>query len=139
MKRTILIIIIALLGIGIFTYPYIANYFSERNASRVIDNYDKIISNKDTAFLEEEKRKAKEYNDKLSGKSIKAPFLEDTGTVMDSDYINILNIDGVMGYVRIPKINVNLSIYHGTSETVLQKGVGHLEGAALPIGGVRDT
>ena len=64
-------------------------------------------------------------------------FVMGSGYVLPENYEEVLNIngDGVMGYVNIPKIDVYLPIYHGTSEEVLQEGAGHLEATALPIGG----
>ena len=54
---------------------------------------------------------------------------------LQDNYKELLNIDGIMGYVEIPAIDVKLSIFHGTSDATLQKGIGHLEGSSLPIGG----
>ena len=66
------------------------------------------------------------------------PFdLEAQRNLKNSDYYNILNIgnDNIIGYIKIPKINVSLPIYHGTSEDVLKRGVGHLQNTSFPIGG----
>lgn len=64
-------------------------------------------------------------------------FGEEDQELEDTDYWKVLNVggDGVMGYLSIPKINIKLSIYHGTADDVLQTGVGHLNGTKLPIGG----
>ena len=80
-------------------------------------------------------KKAREYNENLAGDPVHDPFVLGTGYALPENYLECLNINGVMGYIEIPKISIRLPIYHGTSEEVLQKGVGHIESTALPIGG----
>jgi len=80
--------------------------------------------------------RAQAYNDALATTTLYDPFatgLED----MEAEYVSLLNIDenGIMYYVVIPKINVELPVFHGTSSKVLGKGAGHLEGSSLPVGG----
>jgi len=135
MKRTVLIIVIFLLGVGLLTYPSVSNYIAVKNGSYAIDSYDEAIAEKDEEFLSAERQKAQEYNESLLGAPVRDPFIPGSGIVMQEDYYEILNIGGMMGYIEIPKISIKLPIYHGTSEEVLKKGVGHLEGSTLPIGG----
>ena len=135
MKRTVLIIVIFLLGVGLLAYPSVSNYIAEKNGSYAIDSYDEAIAVKDEEFLSAERQKAQEYNESLLGSPVRDPFIPGSGIVMQDDYYEILNIGGMMGYIEIPKISIKLPIYHGTSEEVLKKGVGHLEGSTLPIGG----
>ena len=80
--------------------------------------------------------KAREYNSSLSSTKIVDVFQNPVQT-NSSEYLSILNVDdnGMMGYISIPKIDVRIPIYHGTSSDILQKGVGHLEGSSLPVGG----
>ena len=78
------------------------------------------------------------FNDTLTENNIYGDvFAGEDEDVEDTEYWSVLNAagDGVMGYISIPKINVKLSIYHGTSDDILQTGVGHLDGTKLPIGG----
>ena len=86
----------------------------------------------------DEWEKARAFNDTLTENNIYGDvFAGEDEEIEDTEYWSVLNVagDGVMGYISIPKINVKLSIYHGTSEDVLQTGVGHLDGTKLPIGG----
>lgn len=84
--------------------------------------------------MDEAYQKAVAYNEKQMNPSVRDPFSEDIQEE-STDYTEILNVNGTMGVLEIPKIKVNLPIYHGTSETVLSKGVGHLKNTALPVGG----
>lgn len=132
----ILFIIIFITGFSIMLYPFVSNMLSAKTYDSVIVSYTKTASNTSDSKNVQLLAQAKSYNSSLS-----------TTTVMDAfsypdreesaDYLNTLNINnnGVMGYISIPKIDVRIPIYHGTSSRVLQKGVGHLEGSSLPIGG----
>ena len=135
MKRAILIILLIITGLGIFFYPYVSNWLIEKNASYIIETYDQAVEASGNQEIEKEWKKAKEYNDSLEGKVLKDPFIEGSGMALQDNYKELLNIDGIMGYVEIPAIDVKLSIFHGTSDATLQKGIGHLEGSSLPIGG----
>ena len=131
----VLAAVLFLAGAFIFFYPAVSNYFAEKNQAVVIQDYQQIIEERDTAFLEEEWAKAEAYNENLAGDPVKDPFVPGSGYALPENYSEILNIDGVMGYVEIPEISVLLPIYHGTTEEVLEKGIGHIESTALPIGG----
>ncbi|MEG0156960.1 MAG: class C sortase, partial [Anaerovoracaceae bacterium] len=137
MKRTILILLIMLLGVGILLYPTVSNYLANKNGSHVVDSYDESVKKKTEEEIAEEKRLAIEYNQSLTGENIQDPFVPGSGSVLPQNYEALLNMnkDGVMASVLIPKISVKLPIYHGTSDKVLQIGAGHLEGTSLPIGG----
>ena len=82
---------------------------------------------------------ARAYNQTFSQNSILTDIfgIEDSGDIRGTEYFKVLNVmgDGIMGYLTIPKINVRLSVYHGTDEEVLNTGAGHLNGTKLPIGG----
>ena len=133
----IIALIFILVGTGIFLYPSISNYLAEKNQVEAIRNYDELVVNLDKASLEEEKNKAKIYNENLSGDPVHDPFVQGSGYALPENYKEVLNFagDGVMGYINIPKISVYLPIYHGTSEEVLEKGVGHIQNTSVPIGG----
>ena len=140
-KSTIhpLFIVFALLlflaGAAVFLYPVVSNWLAEIHQSGVIQEYQGTLASADEAFYEAEWKKAQEYNDNLAGDPVRDPFVPGTGYALPENYMECLNIGGIMGYIEIPKINVRLPIYHGTSEEVLQQGVGHVESTALPIGG----
>jgi len=133
----IIAIIFIIVGIGIFLYPSISNYFAEKNHVEAIRNYDKIVVGIGEDSIKEEKEKAQTYNENLSGDPVHDPFVFGSGYALPENYKEVLNLseDGIMGYIQIPKISVDLPIYHGTSEEVLEKGVGHIQNTSVPIGG----
>ena len=137
MKRILGVILMALIGIGLFAYPAVSNYIFSRNCSTATKSYDDLVANTEADALEKALREAQIYNENLEGCPVHDPFLEGSGMVMADNYYEVLNIndDGVMGYITIPKIAVNIPIYHGTAESVLLQGIGHLEGSSMPIGG----
>ncbi len=140
-SRIINIILIAILvaGVCVLCYPSFSNWWNSRVMSRAVSDYDEAVaslSEKDyTRYFEDAER----YNEGIYEMgSIKA--LLNTDLVQDIDglvYNDLLDVtgDGIMGYITIDKINVELPIYHGTDANVLATGAGHLEGSTLPIGG----
>ena len=124
-------------GSAVFFYPTLANYMAERDQATVIENYIQTSTELDVEKMDAEWERARTYNNSLSGDPVQYPFLPGTGYVLPKNYMEVLNIagDGVMGYLRIPKIYVNLPIFHGCDEEALQKGAGHIEQTHLPIGG----
>jgi len=135
MKRVIIAVIITLLGIGTLAYPKISNYFSELNGTQVIRSYSESVAEHSDEELQAAWDEAERYNESLMGSPVHDPFLEGSGMAQQDDYLKVLSLGGIMGYIEIPKIAVYLPIYHGTSEEVLNKGIGHLEGSTMPIGG----
>lgn len=101
----------------------------------VIREYQAELETENPEALEAEWAKAEEYNENLAGDPVKDPFVPGSGYALPENYEEVLNVGGVMGYVEIPKIDVLLPIYHGTSDEVLEKGVGHIESTSLPVGG----
>ena len=127
-----------LIGFGILVYPTVADQWNTYRQSRLISSYERTISDMEPEDFTAEWEKAQAFNDTLTQNSIYGDvFGEEDQDLEDTDYWQVLNVggDGVMGYLSIPKINIKLSIYHGTSDEVLQTGVGHLNGTKLPIGG----
>lgn len=132
-------LLVILLGIGILVYPSLSEYLSELNGSRATASYDDSVLQMEQARLDQLLAQAQEYNRQLAGTSTgKAPLSDDEGDpVTPESYWDLLNVDsaGMMGYIEIPKLNTTIPIYHGTSEAVLQVGVGHLQNTSLPVGG----
>lgn len=127
-----------LVGFGILIYPTVADQWNTYRQSRLISSYENRIRKMEPEDFTAQWEKARAFNDTLIQNSIYGDvFGEEDQELEDTDYWQVLNVggDGVMGYLSIPKINIKLSIYHGTSEEVLQTGVGHLNGTKLPIGG----
>lgn len=108
--------------------------FYQREA---ITTYEKAVNSTDKIELEEEYKKAEEYNSALFNYNNSMLSSSSLSILGEESYNNILNIgNGIMGSIEIPKINVNLPIYHGTSDEVLSIGVGHVYSSSLPIGGI---
>lgn len=141
MKKSIVaklsVIIVFLLGLGVLLYPMASNYLAERNQLKVVDAYKKTVENTNSDKLEQEYKKARKYNESLLKNSVVLtdPFDPNVPNFPDGDYMKLLALTDVMAYVEIPAISVSLPIYHTTSDEVHKKGVGHLEGTSLPIGG----
>lgn len=121
-------------------YPLVSNDLYEKNQSHVLAVYDETVAQAEAAELSEALEAAHAYNTLLtSGTAILTdPF--DPEVALDptvEPYASLLNLsgDGMMGYVEIPKIDVYLPIYHGTTTQVLEQGVGHLQNTSLPVGG----
>jgi sortase A len=137
MKRFLLVSALAIIGIALFAYPYVASYVSGKGASKAIQKYSDAVWALDGQTVADQWKKARRYNNELAGDPVYDPFVPGSGTVRSQDYANILNVNGMMGYISIPKINVRLTIRHGTSDETLRTGIGHLEGTSLPVGGRR--
>lgn len=129
---TIILIIILLVGLCVMLYPTVSDWWNSKVQSRAIASYNDIIQTIDNNRYDEIWEKANEYNKKLS--EVYAP-LSNPDEV--EGYEDILDISGtgIMGYITIPFINVELPIYHGTSAEVLNIAAGHLKGTSLPVGG----
>ena len=120
-------------GIGVASYPVISNMVAQRHASTAIQNSDDTVKSMDTEKLDAAKEAARRYNEQLGSALDRdaAGEAEETGT----SYVDLIDVGESLGYITIPKIDVNLPIYEGTSDDVLLKGVGHLEGSSYPLGG----
>lgn len=141
----LVIVLMMFLGVGLVLYPSTAAWVSQYNQSRIVNNYAEEVPEADPPSAEQLKL-AREYNAKLrSGLLLESgankPSSEGAqsgeGEASDSDYENLLSVNssGMMGRIRIASIDVDLPIYHGTSDETLQSGVGHLKGTSLPVGG----
>lgn len=130
-------LLIFIVGIGIFIYPAVSNYFAEKNQKEVIHEYQEYVNKAEQEEIEHQWELAETYNENLAGDPVHDPFIPGTGYALPDNYMEVLNInhDSVMGYVEIPKIGVYLPIYHGTSEQTLENGAGHIAESYLPIGG----
>lgn len=132
----LIFVIMIILGIAIILYPVISNHLSKINYQEIIDNYDFKVAKQKNSYNEQLVNKARKYNSSLTSLNITDVFQNQIGQ-SSSEYFSVLNVDnnGMMGYISIPKIDIKIPIYHGTSSDILQKGVGHLEGSSIPIGG----
>lgn len=139
MRQKIIPILIILFGFALLSYPFISNYMFEKSVGSTIKSYEKQAKTYDQKQKEQAFRKAEEYNKDLikSVVQLTDPFKVKKSNGETLIYNNILNIDhsGVMGYLEIPCISVNLPIYHGTDAEILERGVGHLAASSIPVGG----
>lgn len=129
---TIILTLLIIVGLSLVLYPTFSNYWNELHQTKAIANYDSVISDMSTEDRSNIFEEAIEYNKAL--RKIRFPLMYYDEV---SGYNDLLNVskDGVMGYITIDKINVELPIYHGIDETVLQVAVGHIQGSSLPTGG----
>ncbi len=131
---TVILVIILLIGLSVLCYPSVSNWHNEKLQSRAVGTYNEIVSDMTeedyTAFFEA----AAAYNESVyhlgSATALKQPE-------RIAGYEDTLNVteDGMMGYISIEKLGVELPVYHGTSSAVLATAAGHLEGSSLPLGG----
>lgn len=141
MKRKIFniaLLVLFLAGAGVLLYPAASNWWNQMQQNKIADGYAETVDSTSEEEIKQMWEEAQAYNKNLLlDEIIIDPFDQVENRKVDGDYENTLNPqnNGVMGTVEIPKINVHLPIYHGTSEEVLQKAVGHLEQTSLPIGG----
>lgn len=140
MVKKILVTLFIDASLVMMFYPWISNFVNQHQADITVDNYKK----KEKSLSEEQKeemwKKAQMYNADLAQNQVELtdPFVESKSAIKSGlIYNNLLNIDksGMMCYLEIPCINVNLPVFHGTAASTLERGIGHLEGSSLPVGG----
>lgn len=138
---TILFSLLFLVGLSLLLYPYISNRWNTYKQDQCISAYSEIIveqAKDGTIDYDAELKKAQDYNANLLPSVLPDSFaIAAADEEADEAYMSCLNLsgDGMMGYVVIPKIDVELPVYHTTTEEVLKKAAGHLEGSSLPVGG----
>lgn len=135
-KRTLAFIFIFLIGLSILLYPLVSSTWNQHLANRMMGSYDNTIAELPKNTLSDMLKAAHDYNDKLLPKAVPDAFTM-RENVRDLEYEALLNVtgNGMMGYIELPSINTKSPIYHYSTEEVLQKGVGHLFGSSLPVGG----
>ena len=127
--RGILIAVIFLLGLGIFLYPHICDWYYQYQFNKAIAAYDRFQGIDCEGMIQA----AREYNERLAKKE--EQFLVPAEEREELDHLLDPWGTGMMGYVDIPKIGVHIPIYHGTEERALQSGAGFWYGTSLPVGG----
>ena len=141
MKRRYLQIILAavlfLLALGLTLYPVVSNWYNQRHQSQIQTAYQDVLEQTDTAELERIREQAVAYNAAITPGAAEEAYTQESIIAASDDYVNRLDLGGtgIMGYVVIPKIDVDLPIYHGTGSDSLDRGTGHLLGSSLPVGG----
>lgn len=141
MKRKLAIfgiILIFIAGIGVMSYPLVSSVINNIESRSHVEEYSKTTKQLSSEETLEMFKRAEEYNHSLTNNVIITdPFDEKAYKKIGANYENALNVDGngLIGYIDIPKINVYLPIYHGTTDKILAKGAGHLQNTSLPVGG----
>jgi len=139
-RRTgVLFAVLALIGVGILAYPTVADQWNTYRQQKLITSYSETVSDADDDTIEQAWAAAKAYNRSIGQSNVYSDAFADEGSSLeDSEYWQVLNLagDGVMGWISIPKIDVEIPIYHGTSSEVMETGAGHMSGSQLPVGGV---
>ena len=141
-QRTIITIALAvlffLLALGLTVYPIFSSRYNEVHQSQIHTEYQDAVQALPDTAVPEARAAAQAYNEKLWSSIVRyGSYSKDSVTSAVEEYVQLLDLTGTgtMGYVHIPKLGVSLPIYHGTEEETLDRGVGHLIGSSLPIGG----
>lgn len=130
-------ILVFAIGFCICLYPLVGSLIQRVGQQSLLSTYEKEEEKIDTETMESELEKAREYNSTLYQTQGVYVGDEAASILSDESYESLLNLtdSGIMGRIEIPKINVNLPIYHGTEDDVLSKGIGHFKPSSLPVGG----
>lgn len=131
-KTVIFLTIGFLVGISILLYPSISNYWNSKVQSKAIVDYESVLDNLDAEAYEALLQQARDYNQALYETGDALLYYKKV-----PGYFETLSLTGnnMIGYLNIERIGVELPVYHGTSDQVLNVGVGHLQGSSLPVGG----
>ena len=130
---TITTVLVFLAGLSLLLYPTVSNYWNSKHQTQAVAEYSDRIEKMD----EQEKKQAFEQAEKYNETLISDPGRFTPTEEQDEWYKSLLDIDGtgMMGYITIPVIDCKLALYHTVDASVLQVGVGHMEGSSLPVGG----
>ena len=132
-SSTIILVLILLIGLSLILYPSFSDWWNSMHQSRAIANYDAILTEMEAEDYSHLFEAALAYNLALAEVDFPLMYYDEV-----EGYFDLLDVTGtgIMGYIDIPKIDIQSPIYHGTSEGVLQIAVGHIQGSSLPTGGV---
>ena len=129
----LLLVLVFVAGLSLLLYPTVSDYWNSFHQSRVVMSYTEQVARLDTADYQSAREAAQAYNATLPETRNRFYMPDEARAVYDG----LLNVTGtgVMATLEIPDLGVNLPVYHGTSEAVLQVALGHVEGSSLPVGG----
>ncbi len=130
---TIILILAFVIGLSLLLYPTISNYYNSFHTSQAVASYVEEVAQMSEEECQQILNDARAYNESLA---LKKRGISSSNEDI-KDYNELLNVgdDGIMGYIQIPCVDIELPIYHGTDENVLQIAVGHLDWSSLPVGG----
>lgn len=129
----LMLVVVFIAGLTLLLYPTVSNYINTIHQSHVVSSYEEEVAKHQATDYTQILNAAEEYNAALAANPSRF-LMTDEDLAAYNAQLNPLN-NGIMGYVEIDKINVKLPIYHGTDESVLQVGAGHMAGTSLPTGG----
>lgn len=131
-KVGIILVLMLFIGVCVLLYPALSQYWNSKTQTRAVDNYQDILDSLQKEDYTKYFAEADQYNAAL--RKLDVPLIDHSQL---TEYSQILNVSGtgVMGYVTIEKLGVELPLYHGTSDSVLNIACGHMEGTSLPVGG----
>ena len=132
-KSTIILIVVCVVGLSLLLYPTVSDYWNSKHATQAIVTYVERLEEIDDEDYEAIWQSAKDYNQKLLERANEYALPPE----LEERYYQELNVTegGLMGYIEIGKLGVSLPLYHGTSEDVLQRAIGHIDWSSLPTGG----
>lgn len=133
-KKVWPLVVLFIAGFVIMMYPIISNYYYRIEANNQIMEFAENAKKLDNNEILRRIELAEAYNSVLDPSRLADPYTDKEKEGI-AEYARMLEVKEKIGFVEIPKIDTNLPIYAGTSNEVLNKGVGHLEGTSLPIGG----
>ena len=135
--KRLLIAVLLLVSFAVLLYPTFSSAWNQYRSSQLMTQYQQAVSSLSEEKLLTIRQEAESYNQNHENNYITDVFDEEAQGISSEEYSTLLNVvdGGIMGYLEIPKIWQKLSVYHGTGAEVLEKGVGHLEGTSLPVGG----
>ena len=130
-------ILLFLAGSAILFYPKISYWVAEQNHTVAVQDYNRVVGNLTNDEKKEMWAAAVNYNERLVTSIVMDPFADTDHIDPFDEYYQTLDIgNGMMGSIHIPKIDILIPIYHGVSDEVLDKGIGHIKATALPVGGL---
>lgn len=126
-----------IVGVLLCAFPLLSSIYTGVEQNNMLSTYKSEVTATDTQTIEEQVELAHEYNEALFQISNSSVGDMSTDILSDESYNSILDITGkgIIGTIEIPKIDVNLPIYHGTDDDVLSNGIGHLQNSSFPVGG----
>lgn len=128
-------VLIFVLGLMVLSYPLVSRFYYRIESSQQVVDFDAVRKKLDAQEVKKRMDLARAYNKSLNNEISSDPYVKKELEAGKKEYARMLEINEQIGHIEIPKIDVNVPIYAGTVESVLQKGAGHLEGTSLPIGG----
>ena len=128
-------VVLFILGVGILSYPFISDLYYRIDFNNQVNDFSESVKDLSQPEIENRMKLAKAYNESLINAPKGDPFSEEMLKKGQEEYARMLEVKEKIGFVEVPSANIKLPLYAGTSEIVLEKGGGHLEGTSLPIGG----